>query len=115
MRARRRVSKKGRPLGAAERGWIVQRIIVDHWTAAEAAAAFDLDERLVALWVEDYRRRGMASLRESRSERSSLLSLAARAGRRLLARLRRGSERAPSPPIEVPPSHFKRPSERRNS
>ena len=50
--------------GPARRGQVVQRVIVDGWTAAEAASAAGLDERSVARWVADYRRRGMASLRE---------------------------------------------------
>jgi hypothetical protein len=50
-------------LTAAQRGAIVQRVIVDGWTAAEAAAATGLPERLVADWVAEFRRRGMASLR----------------------------------------------------
>jgi hypothetical protein len=52
-----------RALTAAQRGAIVQRVIVDGWTAAEAAAATGLPERQVAEWVAEFRRRGMASLR----------------------------------------------------
>jgi hypothetical protein len=50
-------------LTPAQRGQIVQRVIVDGWTSAEAAAAVGVPERLVAAWVADYRRYGMASLR----------------------------------------------------
>jgi transposase-like protein len=50
-------------LTPAQRGQIVQRVIVDGWTSAEAAAAVDVSERLVDAWVADYRRNGMASLR----------------------------------------------------
>jgi hypothetical protein len=50
-------------LTAAQRGQIVQRVIVDNWTAADAAAAAGVSERLVAAWVADYRRHGMSSLR----------------------------------------------------
>jgi hypothetical protein len=50
-------------LTIAQRGAIVQRVIVDGWTVAEVAAAAGLPERLVADWVADFRRRGMASLR----------------------------------------------------
>jgi hypothetical protein len=50
-------------LTAAQRGQIVQRVIVDNWTTADAAAASGVPERLVAAWVADFRRRGMASLR----------------------------------------------------
>jgi leucine-zipper of insertion element IS481 len=52
-----------RPLSAAQRGQVVQRIIVDKWTTADAAAVAGVPERLVAAWVADYRRNGMASLR----------------------------------------------------
>jgi leucine-zipper of insertion element IS481 len=50
-------------LTPAQRGQIVQRVIVDDWTSAEAAAAAGVPERLVDAWVADYRRDGMASLR----------------------------------------------------
>ena len=50
-------------LTTAQRGQIVQRVIVDGWTSAEAAAAVGVPERLVDAWVADYRRDGMASLR----------------------------------------------------
>jgi transposase-like protein len=51
-------------LTAAQRGRIVQYVIVEGWSSAETAAAFGLRERLVAGWVADYRRHGMASLRD---------------------------------------------------
>lgn len=50
-------------MSAAQRGQIVQRILVDNWTSAQAAAAFTVSPRLVEIWVADYRRHGMASLR----------------------------------------------------
>jgi hypothetical protein len=50
-------------LTPAQRGQIVQRVIVEGWTSAEAAAADGVPERLVDAWVADYRRDGMASLR----------------------------------------------------
>ncbi len=53
-------------LSPAQRGQIVQRILVDGWTVADAAAAAGVPERLVAAWVSDYRRHGMASLRHRR-------------------------------------------------
>ncbi len=52
-------------LTPAQRGRIVQCVIVDGWTSAEAAAAFGLRERVVAAWVAAYRRYGMASLRDA--------------------------------------------------
>ncbi len=57
-----RLSAKGRDIGAAQRGQIIQRVLVDGWSAAQAAEAFDIQERQVARWVADYRRHGMASL-----------------------------------------------------
>ena len=53
-----------RPISAARRGQIVQRVIVEGWTIARAAAAFDTPPRLVEIWVAEYRRHGMASLRQ---------------------------------------------------
>jgi hypothetical protein len=50
-------------IAAAQRGQIVQRVLVDGWTVRQAAAAFEIDERCIARWVAAYRRRGMASLR----------------------------------------------------
>jgi Homeodomain-like domain len=59
-----RHSSSGRHgISAAKRGQIVQRVIVDGWTTARAAAAFDMPGRHVEIWVADYRRHGMASLR----------------------------------------------------
>ena len=56
-------SAKRVSLTPAQRGQIVQRVMVDGWTSADAAAAVGLPERLVDAWVADYRRDGMASLR----------------------------------------------------
>jgi transposase-like protein len=53
------------PISAARRGQIVQRVLVDGWTIARAAAAFDAPPRLVEIWVAAYRRHGMASLRRA--------------------------------------------------
>jgi hypothetical protein len=50
-------------LTIAQRGQIVQRVLVEGWTTADAAAVAGVPERLVAAWVADYRRHGMASLR----------------------------------------------------
>jgi len=50
-------------IAAAQRGQIVQRVLVDGWSTAQAAATFGLQERRVARWVADYRRDGMASRR----------------------------------------------------
>jgi transposase-like protein len=61
----RQRAKRRQLISAARRGQIVQRVIVDGWTTARTAEAFELPQRLVEIWVTDYRRRGMASLRES--------------------------------------------------
>jgi Homeodomain-like domain len=61
-----------RPISAARRGQIVQRVLVDGWTVARAAAAFEMPPRLLEIWVADYRRHGMASLR--RSPRSTVIA-----------------------------------------
>jgi hypothetical protein len=55
---------KSRGIAAARRGQIIQRVLVDGWSTAQTASAFELPERRVARWVADYRRHGMASLRE---------------------------------------------------
>ena len=52
-----------RTITIAQRGQIIQRVIVDGWTTTAAAATFGVPERLVTAWVADYRRHGMASLR----------------------------------------------------
>lgn len=53
-----------RVITTAKRALIIQRVIVDGWTIDTAAAYFDMPERLIAAWVADYRRHGMASLRD---------------------------------------------------
>ena len=52
-----------RTIPLARRGLIIQRVLVDSWTSAEAAAAFDVSERQVDTWVAEFRRYGMKSLR----------------------------------------------------
>jgi transposase-like protein len=52
-----------RTISIVQRGQIVQRVIVDGWSSSEVAAAFGVPRRLVEVWVADYRRHGMASLR----------------------------------------------------
>jgi transposase-like protein len=53
-----------RAISVAQRGQIVQRILVDGWTSVEVAAAFGVPRRIVEVWVTDFRRHGMASLRQ---------------------------------------------------
>jgi transposase-like protein len=68
MPARSRVMKntelRRRTISVAQRGQIVQRVIVDGWTSVEVAAAFGVPKRIVEVWVTDFRRHGMASLRQ---------------------------------------------------
>src|SRR5437660_2975056 len=52
-----------RAITVARRALIIQRVLVEEWTSAKAAATFGVSERQVEDWVADYRRRGMASLR----------------------------------------------------
>jgi hypothetical protein len=47
----------------AQRGHIIQRVMVDGWESADAAAALGVTKRIVDIWVADFRRNGMASLR----------------------------------------------------
>ena len=51
-----------RTVTTAQRGQIIQRVIVDGWTSATVAASFDVPQRVVDIWVADFRRNGMASL-----------------------------------------------------
>jgi transposase-like protein len=53
-----------RKISVAQRGQIVQRVIVDGWTSVEVAAAFGVPRRVVEVWVSDFRRYGMSSLRQ---------------------------------------------------
>ena len=53
------------PVAPPRRGQIVQRVLVDGWSAAQAADAFGVRERQVVRWVAAYRRDGMASLRDA--------------------------------------------------
>jgi transposase-like protein len=61
------VSVQPRTITTAQRALIIQRVIVDGWTIDQAAATFGVPERVVAAWVADYRRYGMASLRDAPS------------------------------------------------
>ena len=54
-----------RTMTVARRALIVQRVLVDEWTSAEAAAAFGVSEREVDVWVAGFRRSGMTSLRHA--------------------------------------------------
>jgi hypothetical protein len=56
-----------REITPAQRGQVIQRILVDGWTPARAAHAFAIEEWRVSRWVAAYRRDGMASLRTEQS------------------------------------------------
>ena len=58
-------SVQRRTITVARRALIVQRVLVDEWTSAEAAAAFGISERQVDVWVADFRLSGMTSLRRA--------------------------------------------------
>jgi transposase-like protein len=60
----KKLELRHRTISVARRGQIVQRVLVDGWTSAEVAAAFGVPRRLVDAWVADFRRYGMASLRQ---------------------------------------------------
>jgi len=86
-----------------KRTQIIQRVLVDGWTTAQAAAAFGVPKRLVDSWVADFRRNGMASLRQEQDK-----TIAAGVARSLRAALRRfsvGLRRwlAAEPPVEPLP------------
>jgi hypothetical protein len=61
---------KARHITPAERGLVVQRVLVEGWSVAEAAAASRHPETRVERWVAAYRRRGMASLRNDAIDRA---------------------------------------------
>jgi leucine-zipper of insertion element IS481 len=54
-----------RKMTVARRALIVQRVLVDGWASAEVAAAFGVSECQVDVWVADFRRSGMTSLRRA--------------------------------------------------
>ncbi len=72
----------------AQRAQIIQRVMVDGWTTAEAASAAGLSERLVDIWVAAYRRHGMASLRHAPSKSAATELFRLRLSRPLRAALR---------------------------
>jgi transposase-like protein len=88
-------SAKRRTLTPVERGRIVQRVIVDGWTSAEAASAFSVRERLIIAWVADYRRYGMASLRDTPGKTAAAIVVQRRLLRPVRAVLRRLASRVP--------------------
>jgi transposase-like protein len=87
----------------AQRGQIVQRVIVDGWTSAAVASSFGVPKRLVDVWVADFRRNGMASLRSEpgRTIATTILQLTfARPMRAILRKMSSGLRR----PLAVEPT-----------
>jgi transposase-like protein len=56
---------RDRTISIAQRGQIVQRVIVEGWTSADVARCFGVPKPVVDVWVSDFRRYGMASLRQN--------------------------------------------------
>jgi transposase-like protein len=97
---------KARAISVPRRALIVQRVIVDGWSSGEAAAAFDVSKRQVDVWVAEFRRYGMRSLRRrpSTTLRAEIVHLAISRpvrgiARKIASRLRRLflRERLPQP------------------
>lgn len=59
-----RAAKQSGNNAAAQRGLMVQRVLVDGWSAATVAASYHVDARQVVALVAAYQREGMASLRD---------------------------------------------------
>jgi helix-turn-helix protein len=59
-----KLRSKGRSIAAAQRGYIIQRVLVDGWSVRRAAETLDIEETRVTAWLRDYRRHGMAALRD---------------------------------------------------
>ena len=64
VREMRKVLSKVRDITPAQRGQVIQHVMVDGWSPAQAAAVYGVAERQIARWVAAYRRHGMASLRD---------------------------------------------------
>jgi transposase-like protein len=90
-------------ISIAQRAQIIQRVLVDGWTAAQAAAAFGVPKRLVDSWVADYRRHGMASLRHG--PENTIAAGVSRSLRTALRRMSVGLRRLfiAEPPVEPLP------------
>jgi Homeodomain-like domain-containing protein len=89
-------------IAAVQRGLIIQRVLVDGWSPAQAAAAFGVPERHVVRWVAAYRRHGMASLRREAAADNAPLRWARL--RLMLARVFGGlrfGHPAPAPCVEL--------------
>jgi len=90
-------------ISISKRAQIVQRVLVDRWTTAQAAAGFGVSKRLVDSWVADFRRNGMASLRHRPDD--TIAAGVARSLRTALRRISVGLRRwfTAEPPVEPLP------------
>ena len=92
----------------ARRALIVQRVLVDGWTSAKAAATFGVTERQVNAWVADYRRYGMTSVRRAAGDTlaAKIVQLTvSRPVRKTVSRIAKGFRRlfvAEPPPSPLP-------------
>jgi hypothetical protein len=90
----------------ARRALIIQRVLVDGWTSAEAAGVFGISERQVDIWVAEFRRCGMRSLRRTASKTlpAEIVDLAiSRPVRELASRIASGLRRLfPRDPVPQP-------------
>jgi transposase-like protein len=85
-----------------ERGQIIQRVLVEGWSEAAAAAEYGVPERSVAAWVKSYRRLGMASLRRESGPLGDFADGAASALYAALAATRRALRRSAKAPARGP-------------
>ena len=93
------ISVHPRTITTAQRALLIQRVIGDEWAIAKASATFGVPERLVAAWVADYRRRGMASLRDASSRTLGAEILQVRIWRPVRAAFHKIWHRLWSPPV----------------
>jgi len=95
-------------LTPAQRGQIVQRVIVDGWSTAATAHAAKVPERLVAAWVADFRRQGMASLRHKPGKTVAAQLRILRSTHRFLLVIASGLRRLSGPRRPLSPSPIRR-------
>lgn len=81
-------SHKNARLGFTGRVCLVERVVQDGWTGAQAAAAFGVSARTVWKWVGRYRSGGRAALRDASARPHRSPRQLARALERRIARLR---------------------------
>jgi hypothetical protein len=109
----KRASRQRRTITAAQRGQLVQRVLVDGWTAKQAAQAAGLDERVVAAWVAAYRRDGMASLHRDPGDTSVIALRLWRPLRNFWRRCEHALRAIGRPPSKAVPAPLLRPHDDR--